>query len=63
MKNLIVLVLLGLITFALADGIRSGSIMGILLATCSLIALGYALYLMKNLNKEPVEVEDDTYPS
>lgn len=59
MKNLIVLALLGLITFALADGIRCGSMMGIFLATCSLMALGYVLYLMRCLTKEPVEAEED----
>jgi uncharacterized membrane protein len=59
MKSIFVILLLVLITYALADGIRTGSMLGIILAICSLLALSTALYLLKkqvenNTEEEPV---------
>ncbi len=59
MKSIFVILLLVLITYALADGIRTGSMLGIILAICSLLALSTALYLLKkqvenNREEEPV---------
>jgi len=52
MKPAIIIGLLLAITYAMAEGIHYGSTTGILLATCSLIALGYAIYLTEKLRRQ-----------
>lgn len=61
MKPFIIIVLLLGITYAIAEGIHYGSITGILLATCSLMALGYAIYLTEKLRKQMNEEAESEY--
>lgn len=61
MKPIIIVVLLLCITYAIAEGIHYGSITGILLATCSLVALGYAIYLTEKLRKQMNEEAEGEY--
>lgn len=61
MKPVIIIVLLLGITYAIAEGIHYGSITGILLATCSLMALGYAIYLTEKLRKQMTEEAESEY--
>lgn len=61
MKAIIIVVLLLGITYAIAEGIHYGSITGILLAICSLIALGYAIYLTEKLRKQMSEEAEGEY--
>lgn len=61
MKPVIIIVLLLGITYAIAEGIHYGSITGILLATCSLMALGYAIYLTEKLRKQMNEEAESEY--
>ena len=51
--------MLVLIAYALAEGINYGSTTGIVLATCSLIALVYAIYLTTRMDKQLEETEND----
>ncbi|MBL0883756.1 MAG: hypothetical protein IBJ16_10505 [Chitinophagaceae bacterium] len=61
MKPIIIIVLLLGITYAIAEGIHYGSITGILLATCSLMALGYGIYLTEKLRKQMNEETESEY--
>lgn len=61
MKPAIIIVLLLAITYAIAEGIHYGSTTGILLATCSLIALGYAIYLTEKLRRQIQEETEQEY--
>lgn len=61
MKPVVIIVLLLGITYAIAEGIHYGSITGILLATCSLMALGYAIYLTEKLRKQMNEEAESEY--
>lgn len=61
MKPAIIIILLLGITYAIAEGIHYGSTTGILLATCSLIALGYAIYLTEKLRKQMSEESEGEY--
>lgn len=61
MKPFIIITLLLAITYAIAEGIHYGSTTGIVLATCSLIALGYAIYLTEKLHKQLREEAEGEY--
>lgn len=61
MKSAIIIGLLLAITYAIAEGIHYGSTTGILLATCSLIALGYAIYLSEKLRQQVKEETESEY--
>lgn len=61
MKPAIIIGLLLAITYAIAEGIHYGSTTGILLATCSLIALGYAIYLSEKLRQQVKEETESEY--
>jgi hypothetical protein len=61
MRPIIIISILVLITYALAQGIHIGSIMGIIFATCSLVALGVAIYLTEKLKKQEIEEAENEY--
>lgn len=61
MRPVIIISILVLITYALAQGIRIGSILGIIFATCSLLALGFAIYLTEKLRKQQTEEAESEY--
>lgn len=61
MKPAIIIILLLAITYAIAEGIHYGSTTGILLATCSLMALGYAIYLTEKLRKQMSEESEGEF--
>lgn len=61
MKPAIIIGLLLAITYAIAEGIHYGSTTGIFLATCSLIALGYAIYLSEKLRQQVKEETESEY--
>lgn len=50
-RDLIIIALLFLITYALSDGIHYGSTLGTTLAICSLSALAVAIYLFRRLSQ------------
>ena len=55
MRPIFIIIMLVLIAYAIAEGINYGSTTGIVLATCSLIALVYAIYLTHKLDREKEE--------
>ena len=57
-RTLIIIGLVFLITYALADGIRNGSTIGIILALVSMLALFISIRLLKKLSQIN-ETEDD----
>ena len=57
LRTVIILAILFLITYALADGIKYGNTLGIVLAMGSMFALGVCIYLAKKLAQ--IEVEED----
>ena len=57
-RTLIIIGLVFLITYALADGIRKGSTIGIILALVSMLALFISIRLLKKLSQIN-ETEDD----
>ncbi|MFN3667495.1 MAG: hypothetical protein ACK4S0_15130 [Sediminibacterium sp.] len=59
MRPILIIIMLVLIAYALAEGINYGSTTGIVLATCSLIALVYAIYLTTRMDKQLEESEND----
>ena len=59
MRPIFIIIMLVLIAYAIAQGINYGSIKGIILATCSLIALVYAIYLTHKLDKQTEEAEGE----
>ena len=61
MRPAIIIGLLLAITYAIAEGIHYGSTTGILFATCSLIALGYAIYLTEKLRQQVREETESEY--
>ncbi len=61
MRPLFIIIMLVLIAYAIAQGINYGSIKGIILATCSLIALVYAIYLTHKLDKQQEEEAEGEY--
>lgn len=61
MKPVLIISLLLAITYAIAEGIHYGSVTGILLATCSLVALGYAIYLTEKLRSQIKEETEGEY--
>ena len=61
MKPVLIISLLLAITYAIAEGIHYGSVTGILLATCSLVALGYAIYLTEKLRSQLKEETEGEY--
>lgn len=61
MRPVFIIIMLVLIAYAIAQGINYGSIKGIILATCSLIALVYAIYLTHKLDKQQAEEADSEY--
>ncbi len=56
-KTAVILCVLFMITYALADGIRYGSVLGSLLALCSMAALGVVIHLSRKLAKLNSEEE------
>ena len=61
MRPVFIIIMLVLIAYAIAQGINYGSIKGIILATCSLIALVYAIYLTHRLDKQQAEESESEY--
>lgn len=61
MRPVFIIIMLVLIAYAIAQGINYGSIKGIILATCSLIALVYAIYLTHKLDKQQTEEAEGEY--
>ncbi len=61
MKPVLIICLLIGISYAIAEGIHYGSLTGILLATCSLIALAYAIYLTEKLQQQLKEETESEY--
>ncbi|MBW0178226.1 hypothetical protein [Sediminibacterium sp.] len=61
MRPIFIIIMLVLIAYAIAQGINYGSVTGIILATCSLIALVYAIYLTHQLDKQQVEEAENEY--
>ena len=61
MRPIIIIGLLLAITYAIAEGIHYGSTTGILLATCSLMTLGYAIYLTEKLRQQMREETEQEY--
>jgi len=61
MRPIFIILMLILIAYAIAQGINYGSITGIILATCSLIALVYAIYLTHQLDKQQTEETESEY--
>lgn len=59
MRPIFIIIMLVLIAYAIAQGINYGSVTGIILATCSLIALVYAIYLTHQLEKKTEEAEGE----
>lgn len=57
LRTIIILGVIFLITYALADGIRYGSIWGVIMAVVSLVALGVSIYLYKRLSELNEEEE------
>lgn len=61
MRPVFIIIMLVLIAYAIAQGINYGSIKGIILATCSLIALVYAIYLTHKLDKQQTDEAGGEY--
>ncbi|HCL04591.1 MAG TPA: hypothetical protein DHW64_00860 [Chitinophagaceae bacterium] len=59
MRPIFIIIMLVLIAYAIAQGINYGSVTGIVLATCSLVALAYAIYLTHQLDKQAEETEGE----
>jgi len=57
-KTILIFGLLFLITYALAEGIQYGSILGTALAIASLSALVFAIYLFRKLSQLKEEEEN-----
>ena len=55
----VVALLASLNAYAIADGIRYGSIAGIGLALASLVTLGACIRLFKHMNKSQAEAEEE----
>lgn len=58
LRNVLILGIIFLITYALADGIRYGSTLGILMAVMSLVALTVSIQLARKLSKLKEEEEE-----
>ena len=58
LRTIIILGIILLITYALADGIRYGSTLGILMALMSLVALTVSIQLARKLSKLKEEEEE-----
>ena len=58
LRTMIILGIIFLITYALADGIRYGSTLGILMALMSLVALTVSIQLARKLSKLKEEEEE-----
>lgn len=58
LRTIIILGIIFLITYALADGIRYGSTLGILMALMSLVALTVSIQLARKLSKLKEEEEE-----
>lgn len=56
-RTIIILCILFLITYALADGIRYENILGTALALASMVALGVCIYLFRKLTHRSEEEE------
>ncbi|NCT95636.1 MAG: hypothetical protein GXC72_14520 [Chitinophagaceae bacterium] len=61
MKHLLIICLLLLITFSLAQGIHAANVWGIIFATCSLFALTAAIYLWDKLQR--TAADESGWPS
>lgn len=57
LRTIIILGLIFLITYALAEGIRYGSAWGVVMAMISMAALGFSIYLYKKLSELNEEEE------
>ena len=57
LRNLIVIIVLFFITFAIAQGIVYGNPLGVTLAVSSLLALGYCVHLFRQLVQSAEEKE------
>ena len=62
LRTILILAVLFMATYALADGIRSRSIPGILMALASMLALLFVAYLSRKLSRLREEEEDVTDP-
>lgn len=58
LRTVLILGIIFLITYALADGIRYGSTLGILMAVMSLVALTVSIQLARKLSKLKEEEEE-----
>lgn len=58
LRTVLILGIISLITYALADGIRYGSTLGILMAVMSLVALTVSIQLARKLSKLNEEEEE-----
>ena len=58
LRTIIILGIIFLIIYALADGIRYGSTLGILMALMSLVALTVSIQLARKLSKLKEEEEE-----
>lgn len=58
LRTVLILGIIFLITYALADGIRYGSTLGILMAVMSLVALTVSIQLARKLSKLNEEEEE-----
>lgn len=57
LRTVIIITTLFLITFALAEGIKNGNLLGTLLALCSMVALGVCIHLARKLVQTDEEEE------
>jgi len=58
-RTVIISAILFLITYALADGIKYGNTLGIVLALGSMFALGVCIHLAKKFARIELEVEEE----
>lgn len=58
LRTVLILGIIFLITYALADGIRYGSTLGILMAVMSLVSLTVSIQLARKLSKLNEEEEE-----
>lgn len=61
LQTSIILIIIGLNSYSIGNGIRLQSFWGIFLALASLAALGYCIHLFKKLRELEAEDEYDNY--
>jgi uncharacterized protein (DUF58 family) len=61
LQNTVILLIISLNAYAIANGLRLSSWLGILLSLASLVALAYCIHIVKKIKQLDSEEEYDNY--